>query len=126
MKNQKQKIKKGRLYSLKVEQNKKFAKFLVCLEEDDNKYFVVIIQKLLNNNDVGCLRSNKFLNIHILNMLQAKYKLAKFFQYKWIMKEDVEKYLDGYLGQIQEETYQIFLEKLKQVSKINEYNLTEL
>lgn len=43
MKNQKQKIKKGGLYSLKVEQNKKFAKFLVCLEEDDNKYFVVII-----------------------------------------------------------------------------------
>lgn len=64
--------------------------------------------------------------IHILNMLQAKYKLAKFFQYKWIWKEDVEKYLDGYLGQIQEETYQIFLEKLKQVSKINEYNLIEL
>lgn len=61
MKNQKQKIKKGGLYSLKVEKNKKFAKFLVCLQEDDNKYFVVIIQKLLNNNDVGCLRSNKFL-----------------------------------------------------------------
>lgn len=126
MENQKQKMKKGGLYSLKVEKNKKFAKFLVCLEEDDSKYFVVIIQKILRNNDVGILRSNEFLNLHISNKLQAKYKLAKFFQYNWIEKEDVEKYLDGYLGQIQEVTYQIFLEKLNQVSRINQYNLTEL